>query len=719
MMRLLVAAVVLTAGIVVGISVLFSGKDEEVWEVSTERFLESHKLVGAVPSDAAMVFCVKNFGRLRSHLGNPVADQLFSGKLGRVMTEAYSGKLLRSPAVLSSHFSEVLQPLLVVESPETVADSTGDLAKLLAAADSSGLFHRVEGGRILISPSETIISSSIRHYNEGHSVLETPGFAELAGKVVREDVLFLSNAYAGSIITANFSKELRKLGGFFKEQSSWTALSVGERSEKSLRMECLMQYSEEPSSFLNVLLNSGEAECRVPEILPAATISAVSLPIGDIQAYIKARRSHLDSKNKLGSYKDELSRQKKSTGLDAEEWAKSLGIKEVAIARCSFDGGLRRILLLRTEKKQPPTSEAVRDGIGGYARMLFGSLFSCESQSESATLGHWMAVCDSSTVNEYAGADFLRETLKERLSGNGFASHLPSKDCRLYAFHSLGESSGLTEATFSPAMAKSCKRLVEDSSFAPLSARASVRYGEIFLDLKADLGEIVKSKAPLSENDTSVEVPTGPFKVRNSFTKETCTLYQNSHLSICFQDGKGKDLWGVPFKEPILGHVREVDYFHNGKIQYLFAAGSKLYLIDRLGRFVNGFPVDLGKEIALGPEALDLDGAGEPTAIVLHKDNTIGMYSLQGKPRGSWKGIACGETIKKLPEPFEALGRKYWTIRTSVQTLVYPFEGGAPLVKGSGDKMIRPESLLSINEKGQVCAKCYDGKDRAFKLEEL
>ena len=45
----------------------------------------------------------------------------------------------------------------------------------------------------------------------------------------------------------------------------------------------------------------------------------------------------------------------------------------------------------------------------------------------------------------------------------------------------------------------------------------------------------------------------------------------------------------------------------NGKIQFCFCAGSSVYLIDRLGRFVSGFPVDLGKTVLLGPSVLSLD----------------------------------------------------------------------------------------------------------------
>ena len=118
-------------------------------------------------------------------------------------------------------------------------------------------------------------------------------------------------------------------------------------------------------------------------------------------------------------------------------------------------------------------------------------------------------------------------------------------------------------------------------------------------------------------------VPTGLFPVKNFSTGQTNYLYQNSHLSICLNDENGKGVWGVPFKETLCGRVQNIDYFGNGKIQFLFAAGTKLYAIDRLGHWVNGFPAELGKPVLLGPDVYDFTGANGYTAMVLHKDNTL------------------------------------------------------------------------------------------------
>ena len=228
--------------------------------------------------------------------------------------------------------------------------------------------------------------------------------------------------------------------------------------------------------------------------------------------------------------------------------------------------------------------------------------------------------------------------------------------------------------------------------------------------------QMKKTKAPSFERDTTVVVPAGPFKVKNSHTGKMNTFYQNSQNALCLRDENGKDLWGVPFGKPICGTVHNVDYYANGKLQFLFGAGNSIYLIDRLGRYVNGFPLELGEEIVLGPDVYDFSGARKYNIMVLHKDNTIQMYNLKGKMPQAWKGITAAETIKSLPQRLTLSGKDFWVVRTSIQTLIFPFYGGESLTVYEGDLKIRPDSEVKIADGTSVQVSCYDGKIRTVKL---
>ena len=102
--------------------------------------------------------------------------------------------------------------------------------------------------------------------------------------------------------------------------------------------------------------------------------------------------------------------------------------------------------------------------------------------------------------------------------------------------------------------------------------------------------------------------------------------------------------------------------------------------------------------------------------MVLHKDNTIRMYNLKGKMPQAWKGITAAETIKALPERLTLSGKDFWVVRTSIQTLIFPFYGGEPLTVYEGDLKIRPDSEVKIADGTSVQVSCYDGKIRTVKL---
>lgn len=273
---------------------------------------------------------------------------------------------------------------------------------------------------------------------------------------------------------------------------------------------------------------------------------------------------------------------------------------------------------------------------------------------------------------------FLQETLAVRLKSEGL-DRIPQKNCGAWMYHSLSEDPNLLDANFSPMMAKGLRNILKGAAYVPVVLSVVSDGGQLALNFNLDRVEVSKGTAALSSaRDTTVVVQEGPFKVLNCATGKTNTLYQNSHLSICMRDENGKDVWGVPFKSKIRGYVQEVDYYNNGKIQYLFAAGSQMFLIDRLGRFVSGFPAETGKKIAAGPAAYDFTGAKGYTAMLLHTDNTVGYYDLHGKQVPSWKGITADETIKSLPELLEGNGKntgwsghqpKAWFSRSAAESL--------------------------------------------------
>lgn len=106
----------------------------------------------------------------------------------------------------------------------------------------------------------------------------------------------------------------------------------------------------------------------------------------------------------------------------------------------------------------------------------------------------------------------------------------------------------------------------------------------------------------------AVSVPEGPFRVKNTGTGKANTISQNKDNSIVLKDENGKELWKKSLGAKLCGMVGEVDFYRNGKIQFLMVEGSKVHLIDRLGKEVDGFPMTLQSKGILGPEKVSVKG---------------------------------------------------------------------------------------------------------------
>jgi len=324
--------------------------------------------------------------------------------------------------------------------------------------------------------------------------------------------------------------------------------------------------------------------------------------------------------------------------------------------------------------------------------------------------GHWTVMGSAAAAGPFTDKAFLDYPLRERLSDADLS--LPAG---IVAYASLTDCPSVLTDLFSKVPAEALSAYVTGSAYAPSLTGIDLASGNPDIRVSLDKRALKGNRVQVLERDTTVVIPTGPFPVLNSATGKTNSIYQNASLSLCLNDENGKGLWGVPFKTPICGYVEGIDYYANGKIQFLFASASSLYLIDRLGRFVSGFPVDLGKPVLLGPKVYDFTGAHAYPVMVLHKDNSLEMYNLHGQKPASWKGIRAPGTVKALPELLEVKDKKYWVVRTSVRTLVYEFDGGDPLTREEGGKMIRPDSQVTPNARG-ITVDCYDGKTRDIKL---
>ena len=692
------AVAILLAGIAFAVSRLYApGKGE-----SNSQLPQGWNVLSAVPSDAVAVFVFDGSAKAVKVLADSTGLLKAAIAPDNPALMDFIRGIGRSKMAISLHNSGSLVPLVAAEIP--LPDS---LTKVTAI--NTGLKLQEKDGFLIASKSETFVKASARNLEEGTSILGSKSLQGLLPKVSAPAVLLVNHSHAPKITDVYGSSKMRKQAGFLKNLAPWSAWTIQVPEKDNISIKGISTAGDAPASWFAAFKGKGSQEALFPEVLPYFTGTAISLPIEDVDAVIASRRTFEDGMGRLNAFNKAL-KARPAKDITVEEWIKSLQPKELVMASFRADDGVKhQVLLLRTAKDLKLGKEQ-SNAYRGCLAAVFGENFAIPDTTCASLNAKWAVFGDAPSVQAFQDKEFLGYTLKDRITD---ASIQAPRGFVAYA--SVSDEPSVVGDILSSRISAPVEAFAKGAGYAPAFISADLS-GELpSMTVRLDKRALKGTKVQVLERDTTVVIPTGYFPVKNYTTGKTNHLYQNSHGAICLNDENGKGVWGIPFKGSLCGRVQNVDYFANGKIQFLFASGSKLYLLDRLGHWVNGFPVELGKPILLGPDVYDFTGAGGYTVMVLHKDNTLERYNLHGKKPEGWKGISAPETVKNLPELIEVKEKRFWAVRTSVRTLIYPFEGGDPVFKDEGGKMIKPDSKLTVTSKG-VSAECYDGKERDFKL---
>ncbi len=132
--------------------------------------------------------------------------------------------------------------------------------------------------------------------------------------------------------------------------------------------------------------------------------------------------------------------------------------------------------------------------------------------------------------------------------------------------------------------------------------------------------------------------------VKDYLSKTLQVLVQDREHRISLISCTGKILWQYTLDGPLMGGVQQVDRFRNGKMQLLLNTARKIYLIDRLGRDVEGFPVALKDSACTPLSVFDYDGRKDYRMVIPTAKGELLNFTMDGKPVAGWLPA-------KLPAP--------------------------------------------------------------------
>lgn len=222
-----------------------------------------------------------------------------------------------------------------------------------------------------------------------------------------------------------------------------------------------------------------------------------------------------------------------------------------------------------------------------------------------------------------------------------------------------------------------------------------------------------------------------PQIVFNNRSGEYEVFTQDTGGNVYLISKSGEILFTKKIDGAILGDVRQIDYYHNGALQYIFNTAQEVFIIDRLGNYISQYPLRLSATANCGMLV-----QSEGYYIPCSNGNIYG-YAYNGKPLSGWSPKSGTGTVQKpllginsVSQNFilavntqhqvfllDQKGKTIWTL-TDLPETVADFE---PVYTGNSFKLLSTagKQLLEVSDAGTYTTKNLIDTATAFAVIQL
>lgn len=551
---------------------------------------------------------------------------------------------------------------------------------------------------VIGSSSKNLLEASINHKEGNTNIGNNTSFRktlETAGKNVSAN-LFINHYRFAPVLSNLLDSGRVNKNETLSDIAEWSGFDISFKKD-IVSLTGVTILSDTIHAFLNVMASQKPLESKITSILPSQTAMFVWLGISDLDRYLEKYRSYLGSANQIGAYTSNLSRIRTDSGIDLHELYKSIFDNELALVYIPYDGEdfSKCWFVVAGIKSRSYTNQLLNQNIDLYSKKhnqkkstfttiikidkettvevnrlpilnlhkhLFGNLFADVSDSYYTLLDNYLVFGNSVDLlekfvldnihNNQLNLDLSYSQLDEIIasSSNYFIYLNPSKTDYLFDKYLTNDVLALirSKQSFLNKIPGITLQLSENNKL--IFNSISLKYDPL---IHEDFHALWETKL---ETSTSMK----PQILVNHYTKKNEIFTQDDNHNIYLINEVGRILWKKKIDGPILeGEVKQVDIYKNNKLQIAFNTTQFLYIIDRNGNAVDGFPVRF-KSMATNPVAtFDYEHTRDYRFFVSCSDNKIYAFDNKGKPVRGWSFQKTERTVQDKLQHFRLAGKDY------------------------------------------------------------
>ena len=625
-------------------------------------------------------------------------------------------------------------------------------------------FHFAEDqGIFLFSRYALFVEEAVRQIS-AESLLDQGQFKDLYNTVGSSSDfnLFINHARFGQLVSKIVAPDFRKLLTKIAHFADWTELDVT-LDDSEFLMGGFSFSDPLNDNYLNIFRRQEAGRFRMDEVLTSNTSLFVNLNVADFNAFqsdfeefLKKQGSYYSRETKL----KELERYCKKPFISffeemaGDEYALAYGqvaqnepvANRFFIARVKSQSVAREMLLpmienyARANKKtleqvqskyqiqQDQVFDMYEFPFANLPELLFGQVFSAAQSNYLCFYDNCLIFADNlPALKNYVHDLALSSTLAKDISFQKFNQQMASRSS-LYFYQNFSRLFNLKNYYFTEDVAKTIQENeVAVRKFYALGWQFSANSGGFLNNLYLKYDPVLKEEPQTvwqSKLDTTISVK--PQMVINHNDKDNKEVVVQDHKNNLYLLNKeGICLWKVKLSGKILGDVFQVDYYRNGKLQYLFNTAERLYLIDRNGNNVAKFPVNFRSPATNGVAVFDYDNNRNYRFFVACENKQIYAYDRDGKIVTGWKAEKTDAPVINPLKFFRLAGKDYLVCADRFKTYILDRQGSIRVkttdnFEHSGNDLYLTEganpALATTDVKGLVHLQYFDGKSATLDL---
>ena len=147
--------------------------------------------------------------------------------------------------------------------------------------------------------------------------------------------------------------------------------------------------------------------------------------------------------------------------------------------------------------------------------------------------------------------------------------------------------------------------------------------------------------------------------VKSHVSQANEILIQDSLNDLTLLNMEGRVLWKLPIGDEITSEIHQLDFYANGKLQYIFATRDALHIIDRLGNYVPEYPLHLAGKDIRHLSIADYDRSKRYRFLLVEESGKIWMYDKTGKNLEGWNPRDAGASLMSPARHHRIRGKDY------------------------------------------------------------